>query len=270
LVLDGDTLTFDVEKIQEILSRLIKTKEDAVNIAKNYGWLASSGGGAVGIFSQGNRVIKSVNDIHFTGNGVTVTRHGKDIKIDIPGGGGGEGGGITTTQINTFTALQIFNAGISAAGTTLSNARIIGNLSVTNGITLNSAGTATPLTYINVERGISADVGLRWNESTDRWQFSNDGANWSNIIANSITVNPIPIRDTDIVNSPLTTLASENNQSAIQINAFYNSAINPTRPPISDTMINGDRWYNNTSNKLYTWITQLDDDAGLTGFWAEM
>lgn len=172
---------------------------------------------------------------------------------------------------NTFTGLNSFNGGISANGATLDSATVVGTLAVTRGITLNSTGAGNTFTAIYVERGVSADVGLRWNETTDRWQFSNDGTNWNNIIANSIVVNPVPIRDSTIVNSPLTTLAAENNQSAVQINAFYNNAISPTRPPISDTMINGDRWYNNASNKLYTWITQFDDISnGLTGFWVEM
>ena len=172
---------------------------------------------------------------------------------------------------NTFTGLNSFNGGISANGATLNSATVVGTLAVTRGITLNSTGAGNTFTAIYVERGVSADVGLRWNETTDRWQFSNDGTNWNNIIANSIVVNPIPIRDSTIVNSPLTSLTAENNQPAVQINAFYNNVISPTIPPISDTMINGDRWYNNASNKLYTWITQFDDISnGLTGFWVEM
>ena len=135
---------------------------------------------------------------------------------------------------NTFTGLNSFNGGISANGATLNSATVVGTLAVTRGITLNSTGAGNTFTAIYVERGGSADVGLRWNETTDRWQFSNDGTNWNNIIANSIVVNPIPIRDSAIVDSPLTELTAENDQPAVQINAFYNSAISPTRPPISD------------------------------------
>jgi hypothetical protein len=87
LVLDEGQLSFDTEKIQDILSKLIKTKTDAQTIAQNYGWLASSGGGAVGIYKNGARVIKSVNDINFKGTGVTVTRKGKQVDVEINTGG---------------------------------------------------------------------------------------------------------------------------------------------------------------------------------------
>jgi hypothetical protein len=86
LVLDEGNLSFDINKIQEVLSKLIKTKDDANQIAKNYGWLASSGGGAVGIYDNGARVIKSVNDLNFIGDGVEITRKGKQVDVKITGG----------------------------------------------------------------------------------------------------------------------------------------------------------------------------------------
>jgi len=58
------------------------------------------------------------------------------------------------------------------------------NLEVTdNIIKLNAGVTGTPSTNagIEVERGTSTNTELRWNESTDRWQFTNDGATFYNI-----------------------------------------------------------------------------------------
>ena len=91
LVLEEGELSFDVDKIQSILSKLVKSKGDAEQLAKNYGWLrefptgglVAGGGGAVGIYNDGARVIKSVNDINFKGNGVTVTRKGKQVDVEI-------------------------------------------------------------------------------------------------------------------------------------------------------------------------------------------
>jgi hypothetical protein len=83
LVLQEGELSFDVNTVQQILSKLIKSKTDAQQAAQNYSWLASSGGGAVGIYDNGTRVIKSVNDINFKGTGVTVTRKGKQVDIEI-------------------------------------------------------------------------------------------------------------------------------------------------------------------------------------------
>jgi hypothetical protein len=48
-------------------------------------------------------------------------------------------------------------------------------------ITLNSGQTSGVLdAFVKVERG-ATDVALKWNESTDRWQFTNDGSTYYNI-----------------------------------------------------------------------------------------
>lgn len=48
-------------------------------------------------------------------------------------------------------------------------------------ITLNSGQTSGVLdAFVKVERG-TTDVALKWNESTDRWQFTNDGSTYYNI-----------------------------------------------------------------------------------------
>ena len=51
--------------------------------------MTSSGGGGIGVKQSGNYVLKSVNDINFTGNGVSVNRTGKDVTVNITAGGGG-------------------------------------------------------------------------------------------------------------------------------------------------------------------------------------
>ena len=58
------------------------------------------------------------------------------------------------------------------------------NLEVTDNIVkLNAGITGTPSTNagIEVERGTSTNTALRWNESTDRWQFTNDGTTYYDI-----------------------------------------------------------------------------------------
>lgn len=48
-------------------------------------------------------------------------------------------------------------------------------------ITLNSGQTSPVLdAFVKVERG-TTDVALKWNETTDRWQFTNDGSTYYNI-----------------------------------------------------------------------------------------
>ena len=89
LILEDQTLSFDSKRFKEDLTKLVKTKLDAQTVAQNFQWLntGSVGGGAVGIYDHGARVIKSVNDLNFKGQGVTVTRKGKQVDIEISGGG---------------------------------------------------------------------------------------------------------------------------------------------------------------------------------------
>lgn len=43
------------------------------------------------------------------------------------------------------------------------------------------AGAPSLNASLKVERGSSADVDVRWNEATDKWQFTNDGSTYSDI-----------------------------------------------------------------------------------------
>ena len=56
-----------------------------------------------------------------------------------------------------------------------------------NIIVLNSNVTATPVLNagIEVERGTSANVLVRWNETNDVWEVTNDGATYGNIVTTS-------------------------------------------------------------------------------------
>ena len=50
-------------------------------------------------------------------------------------------------------------------------------------ITLNAEETGTPSENagFEIERGTSTNTVLRWNESSDRWEFTNDGSTFYNI-----------------------------------------------------------------------------------------
>ena len=62
-----------------------------------------------------------------------------------------------------------------------------------NILVLNSNVTSAPVLNagIEVERGTSDNVQIRWNESLDKWQFTNDGTTYldlNSIVANSVTL----------------------------------------------------------------------------------
>jgi hypothetical protein len=66
-----------------------------------------------------------------------------------------------------------------------------------NIILLNSNATATPTENagIEVERGDSANVQLRWNESTDKWQVTEDGTTYVNIALTGDSISSSQITD---------------------------------------------------------------------------
>lgn len=82
----------------------------------------------------------------------------------------------------TFSGGVVVTGDLTVSGTTTTvNTETI-NLA-DNIITLNSNETGTPSQDggIEVERGTSTNVSLIWDESTDRWTFTNDGAVFYNI-----------------------------------------------------------------------------------------
>ena len=120
LILEDQELSFDSKRFKEDLTKLVKSKLDAQTVAQNFQWLnaGSVGGGAVGIYDHGARVIKSVNDLNFKGSGVTVTRKGKQVDIEITGGG--SEGGISGDYISTINGLTGGITFIAGTGITLS------------------------------------------------------------------------------------------------------------------------------------------------------
>jgi len=130
------------------------------------------------------------------GTGVTSTVSGDAVTLAI-----GQAVGTTDdVQFNdvqvdgTLTSDDITSTNISVAG----NATITGNLTVQgttttvnsntvaigdNILVLNSdeAGTPSQNAGLEVERGTATNVLVRWNESSDRWQFTNDGSTYYNI-----------------------------------------------------------------------------------------
>lgn len=51
-----------------------------------------------------------------------------------------------------------------------------------------ASGSPTQDANINVNRGTSPAVGIRWNETTDKWQFTNDGTTYKDLGSGGITV----------------------------------------------------------------------------------
>ena len=102
------------------------------------------------------------------------------------------------TRLGEITSATTIGSGASADFTFASDVVITGNLTI-NGTTTtvnsetltvddniivlnnNVTGTPTENAGIEIERGTSANVLVRWNESSDRWEFTNNGTNYYNI-----------------------------------------------------------------------------------------
>jgi hypothetical protein len=117
-----------------------------------------------------------------------------------------------STGVATYTAVSgditITNAGVVSLA---SNITISNNLTVTGDLTvsgntttlntanlnvedsfilLNSGVTGSPTldSGLEVERGTSTNVFIRWNETTDKWQFTNDGSTYTDFGAGGATI----------------------------------------------------------------------------------
>lgn len=95
------------------------------------------------------------------------------------------GTGTVTVTVDGSTALTVDANGVTVAGNfTVSGTQTVVNSNTINLadniITLNSDHTGAPTQNAGllIERGDEADAQLRWNEGTDKWTFTNDGATY--------------------------------------------------------------------------------------------
>ena len=88
----------------------------------------------------------------------------------------------TVGGAKTFSADAIFSGNITVNGTqTILNTETLtvdDNILVLNN---NEAGTPSQNAGIEVERGTSTNVQLRWNETNDEWEYTKDGSSYENI-----------------------------------------------------------------------------------------
>jgi len=105
------------------------------------------------------------------------------------------GSGTVTVSVDGSTALTVNASGVTVAGNlTVSGATTTvesNTVSVADNIlTLNSDATGSPTQNagIEVERGDEANVSVRWNEGSDVWQITNDGATYTQIATSTDTL----------------------------------------------------------------------------------
>ncbi len=95
----------------------------------------------------------------------------------------------TDVIITGNLTVQGSQSALETTNTTLKdNIIVLNDGEVGAGVTLGTAG-------ISVARGSLANVALRWNEAVDKWQVTNDGTTYSNLVVSSTGLTAI-IEDT--------------------------------------------------------------------------
>jgi hypothetical protein len=170
-------ITFEgatTDEHETVLTVVNPTADRTVSLPDASGTLAISGTIALGTDTTGNYI----NDIT-AGTGVTVTHtpgEGTSPTIAI-------GQAVATNSNVTFNDLTV-SGNLTVSGTTTSinteTLTINDNIVVLNN---NVTGSPTENAGVEVERGTSANVSVRWNETSDKWEITNDGTNYGDIVS---------------------------------------------------------------------------------------
>ncbi len=177
----------DGEFSEKNFTTALKTKLDGVasgaNVNVNTDWTATSG--ISSILNKPTNVSIWTNDSGYltteSDTLATVTSRGSVTTNDI---------GIRNLSagIGTFTGdLQVNgNFQVDGTQTTINTATL--NIA-DNEITLNSDVTGNPTSNagIEVERGTGTNTKIRWNESNDKWEFTNDGSAYNNLASYNVS-----------------------------------------------------------------------------------
>ena len=178
----NDTLSVDIDSTQTLSNKTLTTP------IINGPTITATGQTPVihGIYLPEPHVIyfegSTANDFETI---LTVVDPTADRTISLPDASG------TLTVANSdviFSNLTVSGDLVVSGNTTTLNTA---NLNVEDSfILLNSGETSTPTlnSGIEIERGTSPNVFIRWDESTDKWQFTNDGTNYTNFGAGGATI----------------------------------------------------------------------------------
>jgi hypothetical protein len=140
------------------------------------------------------------------GTGVTLTNNSGETATPTIA----IGQAVATNSNVTFNDLTV-SGNLTVSGTTTSinteTLTVDDNVVVLNN---NVTGSPTENAGIEVERGTSANVLIRWNETNDKWEVTNDGTVYGNIVtsADSGTVTSTMIADGTIVNGDINASAA--------------------------------------------------------------
>jgi hypothetical protein len=121
----------------------------------------------------------------------------------------------STGKVNINTSLFTINGNLLVVGnmTTIDTntlnvfySNIIMNSGISPGSVPNPVGA-----YIINDRGTSANVAIRWNETTQSWQFTNNGTTYNDIAAGGATSANLDMKSYTIYSSTVANVAFDSN-----------------------------------------------------------
>lgn len=148
--------------------------------------------------------------------------------------------GIVTTSGQTFAGDKTFQNTVTVTGnlTVLGTSVTLNSETVLikdNIITLNSNVTGAPVldAGIEVNRGTSANVTFKWNETSDIWQLTNDGTNYGDVLttlsstginASALSTGTVPLGRLSSANSSANGVVDTTTQTFAGNKTFQNTA----------------------------------------------
>jgi hypothetical protein len=209
-VTESGDITIDSSGVASITSNVIVNADISTTAAISLSKLASGTSGQVPVANATGvpTYVTLSGDITIAANGqTTIAANSVALGTDTTGN-------YIATITGTANEITVTGSGSESATVTLSlpaNVTIANNLTVTGDLTvngntttlntanlnvednfvlLNSGVTGSPTLNagIEIERGTSTNVAIRWNETTDKWEFTVDGTNYTELGAGGATV----------------------------------------------------------------------------------
>lgn len=219
------------------------------------GRLTSASNAAISILASQVSDLSSnaVTSLTGTANEVEVSASAGAVTIGLPND-------VTIGRDLTVTG----NLTVQGNTTTLNTETLVVEDNV---IVLNSSVTGSPSADagIEVERGTSNNVQLRWNESTDKWQFTNDGSTYVNIASNT-DVNTAYSNATGYTDAAISNVNNTIANIATSFTVAGDSGTNQTITSGSDTLtIAGGTGLSSVASNTDTITINLDNTSVTAG-----